>query len=190
MALTRLSMIWAVAGLALRCAPPPAPHVPSIGLESTRGGVEEFPTNLSRASLTVLVFFSADCPCFSAHERRLDTLVQDYSPKGVRFLLVDSEGDASLKRDALLVREQGPDIPVLIDPNAVLAAALDAEYATYSVIVDRKGAIRYRGGIDSDRSHLRADATFYLRDALDDLLGGRAPRRAEAKTLGCVLQTR
>ena len=78
---------------------------------------------------------------------------------------------------------------MFLDPGAKLAAMLGAVYATYSVVVAADGTIEYRGGIDSDKSHLRDDRTNYLADALDDLTAGRRPRRAEAKTLGCALQT-
>ena len=126
------------------------------------------------------MFFSADCPCFRAHEARLAALARAYEPRKVRFLLVDSEVDASLERDAVLSRERGLGIPIVIDANAVLADALAAEYATYSVVLDRAGTVRFRGGIDSDKSHLRADATPYLGDALDD----SAERKCTAATRG------
>ena len=68
-----------------------------------------------------------------------------------------------------------------------IATAVGAESATYTVVVDRVGTIRYRGGIDSDRTHLTPDATPYLADALEDLLAGRAPRVPESRALGCAL---
>jgi hypothetical protein len=181
-----LSLLILFAG----CAPTTAPHVPSVALQSTHGGVEAFPANLARAPWTVLVFFSADCPCFRIHEDRIEELVRTYEPRGVRFLLVDSELDASLDRDAQLSREHGLALPIVIDADAVLARSLAAEYATYSVVLDAAGTVRFRGGIDSDKSYLSADATPYLHDALDDLLTGTTPRRVEAKALGCPLSTR
>lgn len=183
---------WPAAALALAaaCAPAAAPHVPAVDLQSTRGQVERFPSNLASARWTVLVFLSADCPCFEAHEPRLAALARDYGSKGVRFLLVDSERESSASRAARASIEQDLALPLVIDTDAALADALRAEYATYSVVLDRDGVIRYRGGIDSDKSFLRADATPYLRDALDDLLAGATPRRTETEALGCVLQTR
>jgi hypothetical protein len=185
----RLAILAAVA-LAAGCSRAAVPHVPSITLESTGGGREVFPARLTRAPWTVLVFFSADCPCFSLHERRLSSLIRAYEPRGVQFLLVDSEIDASVARDAAIARERDLLVPVVIDSGAALADALVAEYATYSVVLDRGGAVRYRGGIDSDKTHLRADATPYLRQALDDLLTGNEPRQLESKALGCPLRTR
>ena len=183
---------WPAAALALAaaCAPATTPHVPVVDLQNTRGEVERFPSTLSGARWTVLVFLSADCPCFEAHEPRLAALARDYDTKGVRFLLVDSERESSASRAARASLEQSLAIPLVIDANAALADALRAEYATYSVVLDQEGVIRYRGGIDSDKSFLREDATPYLQDALDDLLAGVAPRRSESEALGCTLQTR
>ena len=57
-----------------------------------------------------------------------------------------------------------------------------------AVVFDRRETVRYHGGIDSDRTHLRDDRTQYLRDALDDLVAERDPRVAEGKTFGCALR--
>jgi hypothetical protein len=58
------------------------------------------------------------------------------------------------------------------------------------LLVDTSGRVMYRGGIDSDRSHLRDDATPYLQNAIEDALAGRSLRNPEAKTLGCSLMLR
>jgi hypothetical protein len=78
---------------------------------------------------------------------------------------------------------------VLVDPGGVLARALGAEYATESFVLDAAGAVRYHGGLDSDRKQLHDDARPFLQDALDDLLAGKPLRTAESKALGCALQT-
>ena len=55
------------------------------------------------------------------------------------------------------------------------ADALGATFATYTVVVDSAGRVRYRGGIDSDKQWLSDGATLWLRDALDRLLAGGDP---------------
>lgn len=102
--------------------------------------------------------------------------------------MIDSEVRGSIERDRDEGRKRGYSFPILLDPGAKLADSLRAEYATYSVILDSQGRIRYRGGIDTDATHLHADATPYLRSALEDLLQGRAPRVTESTALGCALQ--
>ncbi len=142
----------------------------------------------SRAPWTVLVFFSPSCHCLEQHDGRLRSLYDTYYPRGVAFLMVDSEVSGSADRDEAEARRRGYPFPIMQDRGAKLANKLGAEYATYSVVLDGEGLIRYHGGIDSDKTHLHDDATPYLQDALDDVLAGRPPRRAEGKTLGCALQ--
>jgi hypothetical protein len=146
-------------------------------------------TELTRgAPLTVVVFFSGHCPCQRAHDERLRALAAKYGPAGVRFVLVDAEVDASPQRDDVEASARGYPFPILANPSGSLADSLGAEYATYSVVLDAEHRVRYQGGIDSDKQHLTEDAHFYLRDALDDLLGGRSPTVPVGKTLGCVLR--
>jgi peroxiredoxin len=141
------------------------------------------------ARLTVVIFFAGHCPCQAAHDPRLRELYASYHPRGVDVLAVDSETSATLERDrAEAVKREYP-FPILIDAGGALARSVGAEYATEAFILDRSGSVRYHGGIDSDRSHLRDDATPFLREALDDLLADRTPRRSESKALGCALQT-
>ena len=169
---TRLFLLLALA----QCGAPQNP--------ATRPFHERF----ERSPYTVVVFTSAKCGCLTAHDERLQKLATSYAARGVQFLGVDSEVGATPENVVEEQRAHGLPFPVLVDQGARLAEELGAEYATYTVIVDRSGRILYRGGFDSDRAKLHDDATHYVRDALDDLLAGHEPRRREAATLGCVLR--
>jgi hypothetical protein len=185
----------AFAGLALAlavaaCAPTQAIHLPpQISLTADGGRTVSYPNDLGGAKLTVFIFFSKDCLCFAAHEDRIRSLVDTYSSRGVKFLFVDSEIGRTADADAAEARARHLPGPIFIDSGARLAKSLGAVYATYTVVVDPQGQVRYRGGIDTDKTHLKADRTQFLADALDDLTAGRPPRRPEGKTLGCALQT-
>lgn len=184
-----VAIVWAGA-LAAACAParaPTAPTLPTLTLVDTAGVSTTLPADLARHKLTVVVFYADHCPCFRVHEDRLRALVRDYGERGVRVLFVDSEVSANPERDARAARDHG--LPAIaLDPGAKLADALDADYATYTVVFDAQGRVRYRGGIDSDKERLHDDTTSYVRDALDDLLADREPKRSEGKALGCALQ--
>jgi hypothetical protein len=143
---------------------------------------------IARASFTVLVFFSPDCRYLDAHEGRLRALFDADQPRGIQFVMIDSEVRGSPERDAEAARGHGYPFPILTDDHGRLAQALGAEFAGYVVVLDPGGQVHYRGGVDSDRTHLHDDADLYLKDALDALLDHRAPPVAEGKTLGCALQ--
>jgi hypothetical protein len=182
--------LLALALASASCAPRPAlaSVVPAVPLAGELGPPLDARALAGDAAFTVFVFFSPDCHCLDQHDARLRQLDATFRPRGVRFFMVDSEVRASVERDAEEARRRGYPFPILVDRGARLADAVGAQYATYSVVVDRSGRLRYRGGIDSDKNHLRPDAVPYLADALDDLLLGREPRLADAKSLGCALQ--
>jgi len=139
--------------------------------------------------LTVLFFFADHCPCQAAHDARLRDLYAIYHPRGVDIFAVDSEASATAERDAAEAAKRAYPFPILIDHGAALARRVGAEYATETFVFDHAGTLRYHGGIDSDKRRLHDDATPFLREALDDLLADRPPRRTESKALGCALQT-
>jgi hypothetical protein len=167
---------------------PAVSRVPTLTIAGTDGRAHPLLADVSASALTVYIFFSVHCRCLAVHEPRLRALEDTYALRGVRFFFVDSEVGASLDRDRIQARARDYTVPILIDPDASLADALGAEYATYTVVVDRSGSIRYSGGIDSDRSHLRDGARLFLRDAIDDLLAGRTPRVGHGEALGCALE--
>ena len=169
---------------------PLAPALPDASLVDPSGGARSIASITSASRFTVMTFWSAHCPCQRAHDGRLRALYDAYAPRGVAFVAVDSEVAATEVRDAAEAKERVYPFPLFIDRGGALARALGAEYATYTVILDDHGAVVYRGGLDDDRTHLTESATAYVREALDDLLAGRAPRVAKSEALGCTLQLR
>jgi hypothetical protein len=182
----RLASAALLSGL-LGCVSDVSAIVPNAPLVDASGAVVDARSLSRSARLTVFVFFSAHCRCVDAHDARLRALEGGYGPQGVQFIMVDSEVTATVENDAAEGRRRGYRFPFVVDRSAKLARAVGAASAAYVVVSDAEGRVQYRGGIDSDRVSLHEDATFFLRDALDDLLAGRPPRVREGKALGCAL---
>jgi peroxiredoxin len=174
--------------VACRPARGPVDTMPALSVVDDKGNSFDLGAATKEAPITVIEFFSAHCPCQRIHDARLRELFDAYAPRGVRFLAVDAEAGASPERVRSEASERRYAFPILADAKGAAADALGAQYATYTVVVDRDGRVRYAGGIDSDRIYLTPGATPYLKDALDDLLAGRPPRLAHGKALGCALE--
>ena len=166
----------ALVALAIGCAPGAPSHV---GSPITALG--------AGAAFTVIEAFSATCPCQRAHDALLVAMMAEYGPRGVRFVVLDAETGRTQPDDDAEALARGYLVPIRRDASAALVRSLGGEYATYSVVVDREGRVRYAGGIDSDHDVPSATSRHYLRDALDALLAGREPEIKEGKALGCVL---
>ena len=185
----RTAVLLALTASLAACAPPPrAPsRLPQATLLAS-DGARQLAEIVRPGRVTVIVFFSADCPCQAAHDARLLDLSAAYAGRGVDFLAVDSEAGASPERSAKEAKARAYPFPLLADPTGSLADALGAEFATYTVVVDGEGSMRYRGGLDSDRAHLTADASLWVRNAVDRLLAGGSPDPAQTEALGCALR--
>lgn len=140
------------------------------------------------SSLTVLVFFSGECPVQKAHDARLREIIRAYSARGVTFAAVVSEAGADLAAERSEAHRRGLDMPVLEDCGAALADALGVEYSTHTVVLDCSRRVLYTGGLDSDRTHLSPGAERWLERALDGALSGGTIARAKTEPLGCPLR--
>lgn len=161
----------------------------NVSLQSLDGTEQSLSKASAGARFVVVEFFSHHCPCQAAHDKRMIDLYESYKSKGVAFVLVDAEASATPERDRDEVKRRSYPFPLFIDRGAKLASRLDAEFATHVVILDlASGEVVYRGGIDSDHSHLTDDATPFVKNALDDLLSSKRVRKTDTKALGCVLQ--
>ncbi|HLV66567.1 MAG TPA: redoxin domain-containing protein [Polyangiaceae bacterium] len=177
----------------LGCAArPPVAQLPPgpLALRGSDGAIHDVASLVQRQRFTVFVFYSEACPCVSAHEQRLAELHRQYRDRGIALLMVNSEIGANPNADAREAARRRYPFLLLTDPQARLATALGAEFATHAVVVDPQGTIRYSGAIDSDKIRLKPDATPYLRNALDDLLAARTPRAPAHEPLGCSLRLR
>jgi len=163
-----------------------APSLADITLEKAGGEAVPLQKLVAAHRLTVIVFFSETCPCFAVHGERLRDLARELSPKGVDFVVVDSERHAA--DDAPPATVHGTELAILRDPGGRLARRLGAQYATESFVFDTGGRLRYRGGIDDQRKYLGPNAKTHLRDALVHLLENDAPAYVTAKALGCALR--
>ena len=155
---------------------------------TTGQGRYTFNEAVKAAPFTVLSFFAAGCPIQKAHDARLKGYYAELAPRGVAFFAIDAEADSSLEVDEREARARAYPYAIVSDPKGSLADAFGVEFATETLIVDREGKVRYRGGIDSDAMTVHEDGQQYLRDALVALLAGGAPAQAETKAKGCELR--
>jgi hypothetical protein len=82
-------------------------------------------------------------------------------------------------------------LPAALDRSRAVAAAVRATITPTAVVVDRQGAVRYRGRVDNLYAALgktRQQITSHdLRDALDAVLAGRPVAHPETEAIGCFI---
>ena len=194
-------------GLAAPAADPPvamlamgaaAPDFALPGVDGREWRLQDF----ADAKALVVVFTCNHCPTAQAYEERLKTLVSDYQGKGVALVAISPNDPLSIRLDELgytdlndtldemkiRAEEKKFNFPYLYDGDAQKASRLYGPTTTpHAFVFDAERTLRYAGRIDdSEREGLVK--TRDVRDALDALLGGGAPRVTQTKAFGCSIK--
>jgi peroxiredoxin len=141
---------------------------------------------------TVVVFTCNHCPYALAWHNRIAQAARDYAERGVRFVAINANDAERYPRDsyeAMRTRVGSEDwpMPYLHDAAQEVAHAYDAKTTPDVFVLDSTRRLRYRGAPDADYEDPAQNAAW-LRDALDAVLAGYAPARAETKPVGCSIK--
>lgn len=145
-----------------------------------------------RGKKAVVVFFiMTDCPLSNGYVPEMNRIQAEYTAKGVAVYAAHS--DPFVKDDAVRAHaaEFGYTFPVLLDAKLVLAKAAGARIVPEVAVFSGGGELLYAGRIDNrmeDITRRRTNVTEHeLRDALDAVLAGRAPKVARTRAVGCSI---
>jgi peroxiredoxin len=167
--------------------------VPPFTLTDTEGVRHEVPAE-DAPPATVLIQSCNHCPYVIAWNPRLRAVFEEYAPRGVRFLAINSNNPEthpadSPERMARFVREQGWPIPYAFDESQDVVRALGAQRTPELFVLDGEQRLAYHGAPDSD-PHDPAQNAAWLRGALDAVLAGVSPAQTETPARGCSVKWR
>ncbi|MBP8975038.1 MAG: thioredoxin family protein [Anaerolineae bacterium] len=142
----------------------------------------------------VAVIFSCNhCPYVRAWEDRMIAIQSDYAARGVALVAINAndatrypdDDFASMKKRAA---EQGFNFLYLRDETQEVARAYGATHTPHVFLLDSEGVLRYRGAIDDSYEDPASVEFPYLRDALEAVLAGQAPKIAITDAVGCTVK--
>lgn len=161
--------------------------IPDFSLPRVDNGKMESVYGDRKQKATVVMFIATRCPVSNAYNERMRTLAQQYMPKGVRFVGINSNVIEPTQEVAEHAKQNGFPFPVLKDEGNKIADHFNAQFTPEIFVMDAKGVLRYHGRIDDSQNP--ANITSHdLRDTLDALLAGKNPPRAETKAFGCTIK--
>jgi hypothetical protein len=140
---------------------------------------------------TVLIFITDDCPISNSYAPQINSLVTDFTPRGVSFFLVQVDPmltDAEAQKHAA---DFSFTCPVLMDREHLLVKAANAGVTPEAAVISSSNEIAYRGRIDDryidfGKKRLAASRDD-LRLALEELLAGESVAVRRTKAIGCFI---
>src|SRR5439155_10582503 len=121
---------------------------------------------------------------------RLAALAKKYEAKGARFVGVASGSALDVAEMKAAAQKASTPYPILKDVDASLAQRLGVETTTAVVVLDANRRARYRGAVDDQygvAGRKPEPGRRYLVEALEAVLGGRAPEVEATAAPGCPI---
>jgi thiol-disulfide isomerase/thioredoxin len=175
-----------------------APEFSLPGVDGKTYTLKDF----SGSKLLLIVFTCNHCPTAQAYEERLKQLVIDYKGKGVAVVAISPNDALSVRLDEMGYTDVGDsfeemkirakdkafNFPYLFDgENSQLSMKYGPQATPHVFIFDETRSLRYSGRIDDGEKPGTAK-THDTRNALNDLLAGKAVSVEKTKTFGCSIK--
>jgi peroxiredoxin len=170
---------------------------PSFALADTEG--KTIRLSDFQGQYVVLEWTNPGCPFVRNHynTRNMQTLQEDWGPRGVVWLSIDSTNKSSwdymapAKLGEWMHSRGAAQKAVLIDPDDAVAKLYQAKTTPHMFVIDPQGKIIYAGAID-DRPSTRSEdppaAHNYVRAALTEATGGKPVTTTTSTPYGCSIK--
>ena len=175
---------------ALACGALWAAAPPRFELRDTKGAVHRAEEWRGKRAV-VLFFMMTDCPLANGYVPEMNRMRSVYESRGIAFYAVQSDNTVSDAVVQKYAQEFRYDFPVLNDPRLTMARFTGAKVTPEVAILSPAGEVLYLGRIDNmveDITRPRYAATEpELRNAIDAVLDGKAPKVARTRAVGCAI---
>jgi peroxiredoxin len=151
-----------------------------------------------RGKIVVLEWTNHDCPYVKMHygANNMQSTQKEATAKGVVWLQIISSppGKQGFLEgpDAIKKNEERSAVPtnVVLDPDGKVGSLYGAQTTPHMYVIDAKGTLVYKGGIDSIPSY-RADslpkAVNYVRETLAAISANKAVPNPSTRAYGCTI---
>jgi peroxiredoxin len=151
-----------------------------------------------RGKIVVLEWTNHDCPYVKMHygANNMQSTQKDATAQGVVWLQVISsppgkqgflEGQAAISKNT---ERNAVPTNVVLDPDGKVGSLYGAQTTPHMYVIDEKGTLVYKGGIDSIPSY-RADslpkAVNYVRETLAAMAANKPVPNPSTRAYGCTI---
>lgn len=168
-------------------------NAPDFKLPDTSGRLISIAEFANKPALLVM-FICNHCPYVNHVRAELSKLEQDYAPRGVAIVAINSNDVTNYPEDspAKMAEESivaGFGFPYLFDESQSVARAYRAACTPDFFVFDSSRRLAYRGQLDDSRPGNGIPFTGKdIRAALESLLANKSPAAEQKPSLGCNIK--
>jgi len=182
----------AIAGSGRNSTDVPAP--PAIGtmiddftLPDADGKDHSLKSMMSNAKGAVILFVATKCPVSNAYNERMEKLYEDYKAKGIVVIGINANNTEPAAEVKSHAADKGLKFAILKDDGNKIADRLGATRTPEAYVLDASMKLVYHGRIDNSQK-IEGITSNDLREALDELLAGKAITKTGGAAFGCTIK--
>jgi peroxiredoxin len=138
-----------------------------------------------RGRITILNFWSAECPWEERSDRELSSLLPIWGEEVVLLSIASNKNESI---DLLRLVAQERNLPLLLhDQHQVVADLYGAQTTPHVFVIDRQGILRYQGSYNDLTFRKRTPSRHYLNEAIEALMAGKQPELDQTPPYGCSI---
>jgi thiol-disulfide isomerase/thioredoxin len=168
--------------------------MPAFSLKDAVSGKIVSDRHAAGKKATLVMFICNHCPFVKHVMAELGRLGEDFVPKGVGIVAINSNDVEKYPQDGpdkmmeLALSEEWP-FPFLFDETQKVAQAYKAACTPDFFLFDAEGKLVYRGQLDDSRPSNEIPVTGRdLRAALQTVLAGKPPLEQQKPSIGCNIK--
>src|ERR1041384_1717382 len=135
----------------------------------------------------VIIFVATKCPVSNAYNDRMQKVYEDYQAKGVSVIGINANSTEPAAEVKSHAAEKGLKFAILKDDGNKIADRLRAPPTPEAYVLDAGGKLVYHGRIDNSQK-TEGITSNDLRDALDEMLAGKAISKTGGAAFGCSIK--
>lgn len=175
--------------------------MPAFALPDMHGNIVD-EKDFKKADILVVIFTCNHCPTAQAYEDRMIQFTSDYRDKGVQVIAINptssagllleecgySDLDDSFETMKIRAKDKGYNFPYLYDgDNQAVSIKFGPTSTPHAFVFDQARKLQYVGRLDGVEKPGTANAED-LRNAVDELLAGKAVSTPVHKAFGCSVK--
>ena len=150
-------------------------------------GKEHSLKSLAGSKGVVILFIATKCPVSNAYNERMEKLAQDYKAKGVNVVGINANSTEPVAEVKSHAADKGLTFTILKDDGNKIADRLGATRTPEAYVLDANMKLVYHGRIDNSQ-RVEGITANDLRDALDEMLAGKAVTKSGGAAFGCSIK--
>ena len=173
---------------------PMGTQLPQFSLKGVRGS--SFDSGSTPIDKGLLIVFTCNhCPYVKGSEAELMQVARRYGTEGLKTVTINSNDPIKYPEDNFEKMEEraknlGLPYPYLFDATQEVARLFDAACTPESYLFDKNRTLVYHGAINDNPKDSGAAKQFHLRQAVEQLLSGKAVNPAFVHPFGCSIKWR